>query len=129
MRLASRMITAMALTLAIGACSSSDQPQPVPVPDVVGNNVRDAVEAMDAKGFCVATVWRVEGDESGLVVGQQPGPQNDNVGPGYMIGLEVVATPELREVLSTTTVANCEPEVALAGTVNYAYFYRGSPDA
>jgi hypothetical protein len=92
-------------------------------------NVDDAVRAMDASGYCIGTVWTVEGGEPGAVVGQQPGPQNESVGPGYLIGLEIVPAPGLRQSLSATTISNCVPEVEPPGTVNSAYFYRGSTGA
>jgi beta-lactam-binding protein with PASTA domain len=128
MRIASRFVVAAAASVSLlGSCSSStDETSHVPVPNVVGMDMRNAIDALDASGYCIGTVWRVEEGTPGVVVGQQPGPQNETVGPGYDIGLEVVNTSGLRTALSETAVPNCDPELAPAGTVNYAYFYRGS---
>jgi hypothetical protein len=123
------LFAASALTVVLSSCSSADRSSDgshVPVPDVVGMNLRDAIGAFDASGYCVGTVWRVDGGEPGVVIGQQPGPQNDTVGPGYLIGLEVVASPQLQDALSQTEVADCDPELAPAGTVNHANFYTGT---
>src|SRR5262245_13167163 len=98
----------------LAACSTSPQhaPPSASVPCVVGMDVREAVAAMDAQGFCIGTVWRVKDAPAGTVVGQQPAPTNTNVGPGYYVGLEVGGSADLRSALSSTTIEGCAPDVA-----------------
>ncbi|SFR05472.1 Stk1 family PASTA domain-containing Ser/Thr kinase [Desulfoscipio geothermicus] len=91
--------------------------QAIKVPNVVGMNEEQARAELEAVGLQARTTEVYDEEEKGIVIAQEPGPDDPEVKPPRVINLTVSKGPELREVpqLYNLTVYDAELRLREAG--------------
>jgi len=87
--------------------------QAIKVPNVVGMNEEQARAELEAVGLQARTTEVYDEEEKGIVIAQEPGPDDPEVKPPRVINLTVSKGPELREVPQLYNLSIYDAELRL----------------